>query len=458
MTDWGTQLPEIRATPPGPRSRELSHRLAKSESPACSPVGAGQDVVFWERAWGANVEDVDGNRYIDLTAGFGVSAVGHSNPRVAKAIAAQAEKMMHHPAALNPTPLRVELTERLAEMAPNGLSVTHLATGGAEAVEIALKAARLYTGKANVVAFQGGFHGKTLGALSLTSQAFYRAPFQSLLNGVLHAPFPNCYRCPLTGRADTCGQACADYLEYLLTIHDSGAGPVAAVILELVQGQGGFVVPPRDFVRRVREITEQHGILMIVDEMITGFGRTGRLFAVEHFDVVPDILVLGKGLASGFPIGATVMRPEIAASFKPMQHSSTFMGNAMGCAAALASLDELSEGKLVEHARDLGEYFLERLCALKGQHALIGDVRGLGLMIGVEFVRDRVTKEPASVEGQKVVDLALRQGVMMNNYGGTHKNVIKISPPLMLSREQVDYAIDVLDRSLTAVESERVPV
>lgn len=450
--DLGTRLPSMKVAPPGPRSQDLAKRLGEVEAPTSSTISAGDIPVFWEQTRGANIIDADGNVYVDLTSGFCVAVAGHSNPRIVAAIAEQAVRMMHSQGASNPNARRVELAERLAGIAPAGLTMSHLANTGAEAVEMALKTARLATGRTTVVAFEGGFHGKTVGALSVTSQNYYRKPFASVLAGTAHLPFAYCYHCPFGLSQPSCNVACAHYVEHALTFPDSGLSDVAAVIVEPVQGHGGWIVPPTEFMQTLRRVCDQQGILLIADEIITGFGRTGKRFAVEHYDVVPDILVVAKGMASGFPISAMITRPELARKWKPLQHTSTFLGNPIGCAAALASISEIMERKLVERSATMGVHMKTRLEEMATRHPLIGDVRGLGSMMGLEIVKDRQTREPAPQEGRRVVNAALERGVMATNYGGAYHNVIKMSPPLVITQEQLDTALDILDESFTAVE------
>jgi 4-aminobutyrate aminotransferase len=452
--EQGTALPSMVTEAPGPRSRALAARLGGVEPPTSSVIAAGQTPIFWARSRGSNVEDVDGNVYVDLTAGFCVAVAGHSNPRIVDAVARQASTLMHAPGGLNPSDVRVELAERLARLAPGDLAVSHLANTGAEAVEMALKTARLKTGRQTVIAFQGGFHGKTTGALAASSQNAYRRGFHAQLPGVVHAPYAYAYRCPVHREPD-CFFCTGRYVEHLLTMPDSGVSDVAAILLEPVQGHGGWIVPPAAFVRKLRQLCDEHGILLIADEIITGCGRTGRWFGMEHFGVVPDILVVAKGLASGFPISATIMSREVAACWRPMQHTSTFLGNPVGCAAALASLAEIEERGLVGRSAELGAYFLERCRALQRRHRLIGDVRGLGLMVGIEVVRDPETRAPGAAEGRRVVEFLARRGVMATNYGGSYGNVIKMSPPLVITREQLDYALDALDASFAEAEASR---
>lgn len=454
-TELGTLLPEMKVTPPGPKSRQLAEMSRQYESATGTQIATGNIPAFWDIAQGANIVDVDGNRYVDLTAGFTVALAGHSNPRIVAAIAEQAARMLHSQGAANPNPLRPQLAARLAEIAPGKLSVSHIANTGAEAIEVALKVARLYTGRPNVIAFHGGFHGKTIGALSVTSQNYYREPFLSSLSaGVTHLPYAYCYRCAFDKTYPDCQVFCADYVRRVIEFPDGGVAGVAAIILEPIQGHGGWIDPPAEFIPKLRQICDDHGILLISDEVITGFGRTGRWFGIEHCNVVPDIIACGKGLASGFPISAMITTPEISSKWKPLQHTSTFLGNPVGCAASLASLAEIEERQLVQRSAELGERFRRRLLDMQARHPLIGDVRGKGSMMGLELVKDRKTKEPASKEGAEVVRRALTKGVMATNYGGTYHNVIKMAPPLVITDQQLDVALDLLEESLAEVEGE----
>lgn len=449
----GTELPQMMTEVPGPRSRELATRLAEHESPAASGITAGDVPVFWDRTRGATIVDVDGNRYVDLTAGFCVAVAGHSNPRIVAAIAQQAARMLHSQGVANPNEPRVKLVEKLASLAPGDLSVAHVVTTGGEAIETALKTARLHTGRHTVVAFQGGFHGKIGGALGVTSQTYYREPFVSVLPGVVHVPYPDEYRNPFGEGVGDAGELCANYLERVLTFPDSGVCDVAAVIMEPVQGHGGWIIPPTSFVQRVRDLCTRRGILLIADEIITGFGRTGEWFAMNRSGVVPDILVCGKGMASGYPISAVITRPEIARSWHANQQSTTFLGNPVAAAAALASIAEVEEHRLVERSQTEGAYFKSRLEAIAPKHPCVGNVRGIGMMVAIELVKDRSTKEPAPDETKQAVAALLRRGVMCTNSGGAYHNVLKMSPPLMIAREQLDFAIAAIDASLSEVDA-----
>lgn len=449
---FGQQFPDMIVAPPGPKSIEYSGRLSRCEFPSCSVVSE-RTTVFWEQTRGANVKDVDGNVYVDLTAGFCVAVAGHSNPRIADAIGEQAHRMMHSQGGLNPNAWRLKLGEKLAALAPGGQATCFIANTGAEAVNIAIKTAILYTGRQSVIAFQGGFHGKTTGAMQATSINYYREPFLSCLGRSAHIPYGYCYRCAYGATYPSCGLRCAHYLDYVLDNPDSGIADVAAVIVEPVQGHGGWVVPPPEFLPILRQTCDKHGVLLIADEIITGLGRVGAMFGVNHTGVVPDMITIGKGLASGFPISAVLAKPGISSAWKPMQHSSTFVGNPVGCAAALACLADIEERGLVERSRALGERFTAALRSLQAHHPLIGDVRGQGLMVGVEFVKDRDTREPAREEGRRVVEGLLARGIMATNYGGTWHNVLKMSPPLVITEAQLDKAVEVLDETLTEVEN-----
>ena len=297
----GTALPSMVTPPPGPQSRQLTERLGKVEPPTSSVIKRGQTPVFWERTRGANIVDVDDNVYVDLTAAFCVATAGHSNPRIVQAIAKQSETMMHSQGGLNPNRNRVELAEKLSARSPGQLSVSHIANTGAEAVETALKTARIFTGRHKIIAFQGGFHGKTMGALSVSSQNYYRLPFQNMLADTTHVPYAYPYRCPTHSEGEDCYFCDGGYLEHVLTMPDSGVADVAAIIMEPIQGHGGWIVPPRKFVQTVRRLCDEHGILLIADEIITGFGRTGHWFGMDYYDVVPDIMVVGKGPGQRFP-------------------------------------------------------------------------------------------------------------------------------------------------------------
>ena len=454
-SSFGRMLPRMVTPPPGPESRRLVRELARYESPGVSTIATGHVPIVWSRARGANVMDADGNVYIDMTAGFGVANVGHANPRVVAAVRRQSKALVHGLGDVHPNDVRARLVRRLAELAPGGPNKVILCNTGAEAVEVALKTATLFTGRTGFLAFEGGFHGQTYGALAVTSREQFRRPFQGqVFQGVAHAPCAYCYRCPLGLTYPDCGVACLKSVEELLDHPPAHVGPIAAVIVEPVQGREGEKAPPPEWLPRLKEACSRRGVLLILDEMITGFGRTGRRFAAGHWNVEPDLLCVGKSMAGGLPMSACIGRTEVMDAWRydkgDAPHSSTFMGHPLGAAAALAAIDEMERLRLPERAALLGARALRRLQEMRARHPVVGDVRGLGLMLGVELVKDRRTKEPASEEAMAVTGRALEGGVIFLG-GGPNGNVISLTPPLVITRRQLDHALDVLDRSLGGV-------
>lgn len=457
MSEWGEQLPTILVTPPGPRSREMVDRLRQVESPAALWAEPPEVPVVWAQASGACVEDVDGNRFIDWTGGFSVALVGHRNPQVTAAVQKQAGRLLHAQGALNPSDVRVALVEKLASIVPSPLHRIHLTTTGSEAIDVALKTATLATGRTRFLALQDGYHGKGLGGTSLSAHRKFREPFAPLLAHVTHLPSPYAYRSPFGGTPGECAERCLAYIADVLDNPASGLLDVAAFVVEPVQGNGGWVVPPPSFLRGVRELCDRHGILLIADEIITGFGRTGRWFGVQHSGIVPDIMVVGKGMASGLPISAVVGTEDVMKHWGPMGQTSTFLGHPLGCAAALASIGEIERLGLVEHAASFGTQFHADLKTLALRHPLIGDVRGLGMLQGIELVLDREKKTPATKAAAEVVATALRRGLLMNNRGGRLGNVLKFSPPLVITAEQLHAGLEILDQALHEVEAQVLP-
>ncbi len=450
---FGEQLPHMVVEPPGPESIALANRLAKVEIPAASAISRGEIPVIWERAHGSNIIDVDGNLYVDITGAMFVTAAGHTNPRITEAITEQSTRLMHSAGCINPNVPRVKLAELLAEITPGDLIASYIGNSGGEAVDMALKTARLYTGKNTIIAFQGGFHGKTMASLAVTSKNFFRAPWQSLLTGTVHSPYGYCYRCAYGLQYPECGLLCARYLDHLLSTPSSGVADVAAVIVEPVQGLGGVVVPPPEFLGIVAETCKRRGVLLIVDEIITGFGRTGWLFAVERSQVIPDIMVMGKGMASGFPVSAMITTQEIASCWEAEQHTSTFLGHPVGCAAALAGIQEILENSLVRRSAELGAYMNDRLQEMQAHHSLIGEVRGIGLLAAIELVTDRQTRAPATHAAERMVKEALKRGVMATLRGGDYNNCLRLAPSFTITRAQLDYALGALDESLAVIEA-----
>jgi 4-aminobutyrate aminotransferase len=324
---------------------------------------------------------------------------------------------------------------------------TFYANSGTEANEAAIKLARYHTRRFGILGFLGSFHGRTLGSLSLTSsRAIQRRGFGPMAAGTFHAPYATCYRCPVGLTPDRCGAECLEFLEEQVLVHLISPDDVAAVLVEPIQGEGGYVVPARAFHERLRALTTKHGMLLMVDEVQSGMGRTGKMWAIEHFGVQPDVVTAAKGIASGLPLGVTLARADIM-DWPPGAHASTFGGNPVSCAAAIATIELLRES-LVKNAAEVGDHLQQGLKALMDKHPIIGDVRGKGLMVGVELVRDRQTKERATDERNAVVNEAFSRGMLILGAG---RNAVRFSPPLVLSKAQADTAIRIFDESLTAV-------
>lgn len=461
------RLPSVKAPVPGPASRELARRLSAVESRNVTFLSEGFP-VFWERAEGSNVWDRDGNRYVDLTAGFGVAAAGHRHPRVVEAVREQAGRLAHGMGDVHPPAVKVELLERLAELAPFPDARSVLTTSGSEAVEVALKTACLHTGKPGVLAFTGGYHGLGYGALAVTDRAHFRAPFLAQLNPhVLRAPFPHPYRPPprlleaeppagsSPGDPEALAAAALGEVEALL--EGEGGERVGAVIVEPVQGRGGQVAPPSGFLRGLARICRQRGLLLILDEIFTGFGRTGTRFACRTEEVVPDLLCVGKALSGCMPIAACLGPREVMEAWPPSRgeamHTSTFLGHPVGCAAALASLEVIEGDGLPARAAEEGERWVRALREMAAGHRAVGEVRGRGLMVGLDLVRDREGRRPAGPLALDVVSRALSAGWILLG-GGPDGNVISLSPPLTVDRRILAAAVEMLDRALREAASE----
>ena len=434
--------PEIKTSLPGPQAKAIIARDAAVVSPSYT---RGYP-LFIKRASGSSVEDVDGNMFLDCAAGIAVNSTGHSHPDVVRAITDQAQQFLHMSGTDFYYEVQVRLAEEIAAIAPiDGGVKSFFGNSGTEAIEAAIKLARYATGRQNLIAFFGGFHGRTLGSLALTaSKPVQRSGFQPFMAGVYHAPYADCYRCPVGLKPDNCAAECLDFIEHQLFMHVLTPDDVAAIVVEPIQGEGGYVVAPTQFLERLRELTTAHGILLVVDEVQSGMGRTGRMFAIEHAGVRPDVIAIAKGIASGMPLGVTAARADLM-SWPPGAHASTFGGNPVSCAAALATI-KLLRDRLIANAADVGAHLKAGLTALMDKHTLIGDVRGRGLMIGVELVRDRQTKERAIAERDAVVNGAFRRGLLVLGAG---KNSIRFSPPLVLTREQADTAVRIFDEALT---------
>src|SRR5712691_12771511 len=443
-----TNTPQIKTPLPGPKAKALIDRDNIVVSPSYT---RGYPLVI-ERGSGAMVEDVDGNVFLDCAAGIAVNSTGHSHPDVVRAITDQAQKFLHMSGTDFYYEPQVRLAEELAAMTPiHGGVRSFFGNSGTEAIEACLKLSRYATGRQNLIAFLGGFHGRSMGALSLTaSKAIQRRGFGPMMAGVYHAPYPDRYRPPLGATAESCAAACIDYIEHQLLTHLVSPDEVAAIVVEPIQGEGGYIVAPDEFLQRLRELTMKHGILLVVDEVQSGMGRSGKMFAIEFTGVEPDMMSIAKGIASGLPLGVAVARAGLMA-WPPGAHASTFGGNPVSCAAALATI-KLLKDSLVANAAEVGAFLLDGVLALKDKHPMIGDVRGKGLMIGIELVKDRVTKARAVAERDAVVQACFYKGLLILGAG---QNAVRFSPPLVLTREQADTAIRIFDEALTEVERAR---
>ena len=404
--------------------------------------------VVIDHAEGATVTDVNGRTYLDCFAGISVVNAGHCNPEVTAAAKAQIDKLVHCCSYVYHVPAVADMAEKMAEITPGRLKKTFFANSGAEAVEGALKLARLYTGKKEVISLEASFHGRTYATLSVTGNSGRKKRGGPYASGVAFAPAPYAYRSQWESD-ERCGEECAKAVENVIRFHTSG--DVAAFLAEPVMGEGGIIVPPRNYFKAVKEVLDRHGILFIADEVQSGFGRTGAMFAIEHYGVEPDIMATAKGIADGFPLGAFTSRDEIAAAFQPGDHLSTFGGNPVSCAAGLANIQFMQKHDLPGQAKRKGEYVIGKLRAMQSQLPIIGDVRGLGLMIGIEFVED-AKKTPATAKAEAAKAACLKNGLLLG-VGGVYGNVLRLQPPLVITQEQLDRALDILEKALREVSA-----
>lgn len=438
------RLPEIKTPLPGPEAAKvlaLDHKYVSPSYTRDYPLVA-------RRGEGMIVEDADGNRFLDFSAGIAVVSTGHCHPDVVRAIQRQAETLIHMSGTDFYIPLLAELAQKMAQIAPGNFAKrVYFGNSGTEAVEAAMKLARYHTKRYRFIAFLGSFHGRTFGSLSLTaSKAVQRNGFGPLLPGVSHVPYPNPYRCAIGHKPGECD---CDPIGFIEKLFKTAVPPeeVAAIVVEPVQGEGGYIIPPRNFLRRLRSLADRHGILLIFDEVQCGMGRTGKMWACEHFATVPDILVTAKGIASGMPLGVMVARAEVM-NWGPGAHASTFGGNPVSCAAAMETI-RLLEEKYIANAARMGEYILARLANWPEKHPIVGDVRGLGLMVAVELVKSQQTREPHPDARKKVVHRAFEQGVLLLGCG---ESTVRLMPPLIVEREQIDHALAVLERCISEAE------
>ncbi len=428
----------IQTEIPGPKSKEIVAREQRHLAPGLQAFALWAGIAI-ETGRGSYLTDVDGNTYVDLIGGIGVNALGHCHPNYVRALVDQAHKLMVGSLTSRP---RADLVNEVSELAPSGLDRLQLYSGGAEAVESALRLARSYTGRQDIVGFWGAFHGKTAGAMSLMgSEARHgMGPF---LAGTTLIPYADCYRCPFGLNYPSCGVACADFARK--AIKAQSTGPVAAVIIEPMQGTAGNIIPPPEFLPAIADATREAGALLIADEMITGFGRTGKVWGVDHTGVKPDIVTLGKGFGSGFPISGVLTRSEISQAkpwSKPSGASSSYGGNPLASAAALASVRTIRDEKLWQNASAVGATMVARLRQMQERYPFIGEVRGSGLLIGIEVVKDRQTREPVESSAMKEVYLnGVKRGLLAMSYS-PH---IRLQPALTIDEKAASEALEILD-------------
>jgi 4-aminobutyrate aminotransferase len=440
--------PKLTTAIPGPNAK----RILAGDEKYISPSYTRSYPMVAKRGRGIVVEDVDGNEFFDFSAGIAVTSTGHCHPEVVAAIQKQAGELIHMSGTDFYYEGMVTLAERLSAIAPMpGPHKIYYGNSGAESIECALKLARYHTKRQQVIAFLGAFHGRTMGALSLTaSKPQQKRRFAPLVPGVTHVRYPDVYR----GCADSPQDAekfalgCARYIEDRLFKTVLAPEEVAAIFVEPIQGEGGYVVAPAMFMQELRRICDKHGILMVVDEIQSGMGRTGKWFAVEHTGVHPDIVCIAKGIASGMPLSVTMSKADIM-DWIPGSHASTFGGNPVCIAAALATLDVIEKEGLLRNAQEVGDYMLKRMADWPKKHRIVGDVRGRGLMIGVEIVKDQTTREHGASERDRIVQQVFERGIL---FLGCGPSTIRIAPPLIVSRDEADIAIDALEESIAIVE------
>jgi 4-aminobutyrate aminotransferase len=443
---WSGIGPRVAVEIPGPNAR----RIVAKDQKVMSPSYTRAEPIVASDGWRCYVRDVDGNVLLDLSSGMFVLNYGYSHPRLVRAVERQLRKLTHFAGTDFYYESQVVLAEMLVKITPGKFPKrVYLGNSGAESVEAAFKCARWHTRRPRMLAYTGGFHGRTFGAMSLSStNILHHRYFAPLVPGVSFIPYPYCYRCPFKQEYPKCNFLCVDFVRDLLK-KVIPPEEVAGIITEPIQGSSGYIVPPPGYFELIKELCEEHNWLFIVDEIQSGLGRTGKMFAIEHWKVVPDIVCVAKALAGGMaPIGATIARSEVM-DWEPGAHASTFGGNLVACAAAIEGLKLLEELKLVENANKLGRFMVRRLQELQERSKLVGDVRGRGLMIGIELVKDKRTKAHAIKERDEVIQEALGRGLIVFRGG---KSVIRLAPPLIISREELELGLDILEDALREVE------
>ncbi len=441
--------PKLKTAIPGPNAK----RILAGDEQYISPSYTRSYPMVAKRGRGIVVEDVDGNEFFDFSAGIAVTSTGHCHPDVVAAIRKQAGELIHMSGTDFYYEGMVTLAERLSKIAPMpGPHKIYYGNSGAEAIECALKLARYHSKRQHIIAFLGAFHGRTMGALSLTaSKPQQKRRFSPMVPGVTHVRYPDVYRGCVGGPqdADKFALGCARYIEDKLFKTVLAPEEVAAIFVEPIQGEGGYVIAPTIFMQELRRICDKHGILLVVDEVQSGIGRTGKWFAVEHTGVQPDMVCIAKGIASGMPLGVTMSKAEIM-DWVPGSHASTFGGNPVCIAAALATLDVIEREGLVRNSQEVGDHMLKRMAGWPKKHRIVGDVRGRGLMIGVDIVKDQATREYGNSERDRVVEAAFERGVL---FLGCGPSTVRIAPPLIVTKDEADVAMDALEESIAVVET-----
>ncbi len=413
-----------------------------------TPALAKATQLVFERGEGPYLYTADGDKYLDFVSGIAVNSLGHCHPRIVAAVKKQAEKLIHGSFNLGYYPPAVEFAAKLAQYTPENLDVFFFSNSGAEAVEGTLKLARYKTKRPAYIAFRGSFHGRTYGALSMTSSTIgFRNGYEPLLPSVYHVPYPYCFRCPYKQQEESCSLECLAEMESMFkhTVHPSS---VALVLFEPVQGEGGYIVPPKKYVNALASLCKEKGILLAFDEIQTGFGRTGHMFAAEHFGITPDIMSLGKAIGGGLPLSAVVSSQEIMGDWPAGSHGGTFGANPVSCAAALASMEVFEEECIIDNCRTMGSYFKDKLLELKDRFPLIGDVRGLGLMLAVEMVD---SQGRPNAEATSAINRLCYENKLLFFTCGSYKNCIRFITPLNVTKSVIDEGLDILERCLEKV-------
>lgn len=441
--------PKIVVTPPGPKAREL----VKKDEEFISPSYGRFYPLVVESGKGCIVKDVDGNEYIDFNSGLVCLGVGHNHPKVVAAIKSQCDRFLHYSNTDFFYREVVDLAEKLAQITPGSPEKkVCFGNSGAEAIEAAVKLAKWHTRRQLFIGFTGAFHGRTVGSLSFTaSKPTQKRYFFPLMPGVTHVPYAYCYRCPYKLTYPECHYWCVDFIDEYVLQKYVPPEDTAAIVFESIQGEGGYVVPPPEYFQRIKKLADKYGLLLIDDEVQSGMGRTGKWFAIEHWGVEPDILCTAKALASGLPLGATIAKAKIM-DWVAGSHASTFGGNPLSCVAADAVIEIVKEEKLLENAAKQGAYIMKRLGELKEQSEIVGDVRGKGLMIGMEIVEDKESKKPAP---QKVTDIIMRSWKRGINVISCGASTIRVAPPLIITRDLIDSAVDIIGDSVREVGKEK---